>query len=153
MKYLIAMSCKKNSCVKSAQISYLVRVLTMTPFDFSNAILTTKEDLLKTNDDKEYIPYLINRALSYHSDAIYHANQMNQCHQLPKHMQFYYFLNSIKGKKRQFSKWSKPEDAENIQLIKDVYGYSNEKAKIALKLLTIEQLDIIKTTRIKGGTK
>ncbi len=125
----------------------------MTPFDFSTAILTTKENLLLENDDKEYVPYIVNRVLSYYPDAIYHANQMNMAHQLPKNMQFHYLLAVIKGKKRQYSKWPKPDNVEDIKLLQEVYGYNNEKAKTALKMLSEEQMKAIRATRVKGGTK
>lgn len=68
-------------------------------------------------------------------------------------MQFIFLLNTVKGKKRQYSKWSKPDNTEDIKLLQEVYGYNNQKARIALKLLTNEQLDIIRKTRIKGGVK
>lgn len=123
----------------------------MNPFDFSNAILTTKEDLLKENDEKEYIPYIVNRAISYYPDAIYHANMMNINHQIPKKQQFYYLLNSIRGSKRRYSKWAKPENSDDIKMIQEVYGYNLQRAREALRILTPEQIDMIRKNNNKGG--
>jgi len=68
-------------------------------------------------------------------------------------MQFIFLLNTVKGKKRQYSKWSKPDNTEDIKLLQEVYGYNNQKARIALKMLSEEQMKAIRATRVKGGTK
>lgn len=125
----------------------------MSPFDFLNAINTTKENLFETNQQagKDYKPFLINRGLSYFPDTIFYANQMNQHSGLDKDMQFFFFLNIISRKKR-FSKWSKKDaETESLELVKEYYGYSSEKATEALKVLSEENLIMIKEKLYKGG--
>ena len=100
---------------------------------------------------KDYKPFLINRGLSYFPDTIFYANQMNQHAGLDKDMQFFFFLNIISRKKR-FSKWSKKDaESESLELVKEYYGYSSEKASEALKVLTDENLIMIKEKLYKGG--
>lgn len=125
----------------------------MSPFDFINAINTTKENLFENDPQagKDYKPFIINRGLSYFPDTIFYANQMNQHPGLDKDMQFFFFLNIISRKKR-FSKWAKKEaDSESLELVKEYYGYSSEKAKEALNVLTDENLIMIKEKLYKGG--
>ena len=125
----------------------------MSPFDFLNAINTTKENLFETDPQakKDYSAFLINRGLSYFPDTIFYANQMNQHPSLDKDMQFFFFLNIISKKKR-FSKWSKKDPAtENLNLVKEYYGYSSEKATEALKVLSDNDLIMIKEKLYKGG--
>jgi len=125
----------------------------MSPFDFINAINTTKKNLFETDPQaaKDYKPFIINKALSYFPDTILYANQMNQHHGLDKDMQFFFFLNIISRKKR-FSEWSKKDPkTESLELVKEYYGYSSEKANEALKMLSDENLIMIKEKLYKGG--
>lgn len=125
----------------------------MTPFDFINAINTTKKDLFAEDPQagKDYAPYLINRGLSYFHDTILYANEMNQRWGSHKDWQFHFLLNSIPKRKR-FSKWfSKDSETESFRLVKEYFGYSDEKAKEALSVLTEEQLTMIKEKLFKGG--
>jgi len=125
----------------------------MSPFDFLNAINFTKEDLFEKDPQaaKDYNAFLINRGLSYFPDTVFYANQMNQQSGLDKDMQFFFFLNIISKKKR-FSKWSKKDpETETLQLVKEYYGYSSEKATEALKILSEENLIMIKEKLYKGG--
>ena len=100
--------------------------------------------------EKEYNPFIINKALSFFSDTILFANEMNKYHHLDSRLQFDFFINIIK-KKQRFSKWLKPSEVENLELIKNYYGYSNEKAKSVLTVLSNEQIDELKTRMNKGG--
>ena len=125
----------------------------MSPFDFLNAINTTKENLFEKDPqaNKDYKPFIINRGLSYFPDTVFYANQMNQHPGLDKDMQFFFFLNIISRKKR-FSKWSKKDaETESLELVKEYYGYSSEKATEALKVLSEENLIMIKEKLYKGG--
>jgi hypothetical protein len=125
----------------------------MSPFDFLNAINSTKENLFEKDPQagKDYKPFLINRGLSYFPDTVFYANQMNQHAGLDKDMQFFFFLNIISRKKR-FSKWSKKDaETESLELVKEYYGYSSEKATEALKVLSEENLIMIKEKLYKGG--
>lgn len=125
----------------------------MTPFDFVNAINYKKIDLMKDDEqaEKDYVPFIVNRTLSYFPDTIMYANEINQRIHLDNKLQFHYFLNSIRASKR-FSKWVKKEGSADLEAVKEYYGYSNEKAEQALSLLSTDQLQIIKERLDKGGT-
>jgi hypothetical protein len=121
--------------------------------DYLNAINYTKEPLMDTEDEiweKKYPPFIINKALSGFPDTIMYANEMNQNHHLDKKLQFDFLLNSIRKRKR-FTPWLKAKKVSNLEYVKEFYGYSNEKAKSALTILTNEQIKQIKTSLNKGG--
>ena len=118
--------------------------------DWLNSINFTKEDL--SEEIKSYAPYIINRCLSGHIDCIMFANEMNKYHFLDKDMQYSFFLNTLRKKKR-FSPWLRKEKVTDLECIKKYYGYSNEKASQALKILTKEQLNFIKQRLDIGGSK
>lgn len=125
----------------------------MSPFDFLNAINTTKVDLLRQDplNEKDYSPYMVNRGLSYFSDTIMMANEMNRHSGIPKKWQNDFLLNTISKKKR-FSKWHKKDaNSESLQLVMDYYSYSTERAKEVLSMFTDEQLEIIKQKMSRGG--
>lgn len=125
-----------------------------TPFDFLNAINETKKDLIKEDpsNEKEYSAWMVNRGLSFFPDTVMYANEMNQRHYAPVKWQFNFLLNSIPRKKR-FSKWFKREEEKNLRLVMDCYGYSSEKAKQVLGILTPEQLKTIEEKQYIGGRK
>jgi hypothetical protein len=112
------------------------------------SILKTKEYVLEQESD--YVPFIINKALSYHDDCIFYANQMNIMFDLDKKLQYDYFINSIRAKKRSFVQWSKPEKESDLESVKMYFGYSDAKAREALKLLTDEELEMIKTRTTIG---
>ena len=124
----------------------------MSPFDFLNALNDNKKDLFQDPQaEKDYSAFMVNRGLSYFPDTVLYANEMNRYPSIPKSWQFYFFLNTIPKKKR-FSKWSKKDaETKSLQLIKEYYGYSFEKAKEALSVLSVEQLSIIEEKLQKGG--
>jgi len=125
----------------------------MNPFDYLNAINTTKKDIMIDDiSEKAYSAFMVNRGLSYFPDTILYANEMNLNHHIDHRLQFDFFINIIK-KKRRFSKWAKPIDIENLELIKEYYGYSNEKAKSVLRLLNDDQITELKTRIYKGGKR
>jgi hypothetical protein len=126
----------------------------MTPFDFLNAINESKKDLIKEDptNEKEYSAWMVNRGLSFFSDTVMYANEMNQRHQISNKWQFQFLLNSIPKKKR-FSKWFKREEEKHLKLVMDCYGYSSEKAKQVLTILTPEQLKTIEEKQYTGGRK
>ena len=124
--------------------------------DYLKAINESKENLLDTNDitwEKKYPPYVINRCMSMFYDTVMHSNEMNGLHFLPKRMQFHYFINSIRKKRRFGGKWLSQTKLKNLELIKEYYGYSNSKAKEALNILSKNQIENIKIELIKGGRK
>jgi len=118
--------------------------------DWLNSINFTKEDL--SQDIKEYPPYIINKCLSGHLDCILFANEMNKNHHLSKEMQYLFYLNSLRKRKR-FSPWLRKDKVTDLECIKKYYGYSNEKALQALKILSTEQINFIKKRFETGGTK
>ena len=122
--------------------------------DWLNSINQTKDDLTEENPDviKEYAPFVINRCLSSHIDCILYANEMNMNHHLAKDMQYSFFLNTIRKRKR-FSPWLRKDKIKDLECVKQYYGYSNEKASQALKILSKEQINFIKQRLETGGTK
>ena len=118
--------------------------------DWLNSINFTKEDL--TEHSKEYPPYIINRCLSGHLDCIMFANEMNLHHHIDKDMQYSFYLNTLRKKKR-FSPWLRKDKVQDLECVKQYYGYSNEKASQALKILTQEQINYIKKRLDTGGRK
>ena len=123
----------------------------MTPFDFVNAINTTKKDLIQTPDDeKEYVPFVINRQLSYFPDTVLLANEMNLHPHLPNKCQNSFLISTVRKRKR-FSKWAKPEVLSDLEVVKEYYGYSNPKARVALTLLSEDEIMEIREKARKGG--
>jgi len=122
--------------------------------DWLNSVNFTKEDLTVDDPDsaKDYTPYIVNRCLSGHLDTVLYANEMNLHPNLDKDMQYQFFLNSLRKRKR-FSPWLRKEKVENLNIVKQYYGYSNEKATQALRLLTNDQLTFIKKRLDTGGYK
>ena len=124
--------------------------------DYLNAINFSKEKLLDTDDTewtKKYPPFVINKCLSMFYDCIAQANEMNGYHFLDKDVQFNFFINSIRKKKRFGGKWLKQSVLKDIEYVKEYYDYSNEKAREALSILTKEQIELIKLSIDKGGRK
>ena len=119
-----------------------------------NSINFSKENLTEDNPEliKEYPPFIINKCLSGQIDSVLFANEMNMNHQLDKDMQYSFYLNSLRKRKR-FSPWVRKDKVKDLECVKQYYGYSNEKALQALKILTKEQLKFIKQRLETGGTK
>lgn len=121
----------------------------MKPFDFVNAINFTKKDLIEDDiTEKAYIPFITNKTLSYFPDTAMHANEMNIHHTIDNKLQFHYLLNSVRTAKR-FTKWLK-KDNSDIELIRQYYGYSTEKATQAARILSPEQISLIRTKLTQG---
>jgi len=124
--------------------------------DYLNAINFTKQQLLDTDDltwEKKYPPFVINKCLSMFYDCIAQVNEMNGFHFLDKKTQFHFLINSIRKRKRFGGKWLSSTKLKNLQYVKEYYGYSNEKAKEALNILTDKQIEEIKLSLFKGGRK
>ena len=118
--------------------------------DWLNSINFTKENLSENTQD--YPPYIINRCLSAHIDCVMYANEMNINHHLDKDLQYSFYLNTLRKRKR-FSPWLRKDKVTDLECIKQYYGYSNEKASQALKILTKEQIKFIKQRLDIGGKK
>lgn len=117
--------------------------------DIIPSILQTKNPVL--DNEKDYVPFVINKALAHHYDCIFYANQMNIHCQADRKMQYDYLMHTIRGYKRPYQKWQKREEIENLDLLKKYYGVSNEKAKEILHILTDEQLSKIREMMNTGG--
>jgi len=125
----------------------------MNPFEFVNAINYSKDNIMVDDIvEKQYNAFMVNRSLSYFQDTALIANEMNINHHLDNRLQFDFLINIVRKRKR-FSKWFKPESNSDVEVVKDYYGYSNEKARQALPLLTKEQLEELKKKVNKGGRK
>ena len=125
----------------------------MNPFDYLNSINNTKKDIMVDDlAEKGYNSFMVNRGLSYFNDTVLMANEMNIHHTIDNRLQFDFLINIVRKKKR-FSKWMKPETVSDVEVVKEYYGYSHEKAKQALSLLTPENIDELKKKVYKGGRK
>ena len=113
----------------------------------------TKENLMESDDpmwEKKYSPFIINKCLAPFNDTIMLVNEMNMRHHLPSKLQYDFLLNTIRSKKR-YAPWVKGDKLKDLEYVKEYFGYSNEKAKAALKLLDNEQINTIKDSLNKGG--
>ncbi len=126
----------------------------MGPFEFIKSISQTKDNFIKEfpSVEKDYKPFLVNRGLSFFQDTILQVNEMNRNHYLDNKLQFDYLLNSIRTRKR-WSKWLKPDKIDNLEMVKEYYGFGNEKAKDALEVLSDADIEFIKTKFEKGGVE
>ena len=123
--------------------------------EYLNAINFTKKDIMKSEDElwrKKYPAFIVNKMLSAFSDTIMLVNEMNRNHFIDKDMQFQFLLNSIRTKKR-YSPFLRANKLKEIECVKEYYGYSNDKAKSALDILTKDEIKLIKDKLYKGGTK
>ena len=125
----------------------------MGPFDFIKAINESK-DVMKNDPfaEKDYIPFLVNRGLSFFQDTILQVNEMNRNHFLDNKLQFDFLINNIRSRKR-WSKWLKPDKIDNLEIVKTYFGFGNEKAKEALEVLSNEDIKEIKSKLAKGGVE
>jgi hypothetical protein len=123
----------------------------ISPFDFINSINYTKDNLIVDDwSEKQYNSYIINRGLSFGTDTIIQANEMNSRPHLDKKLQYQFLINIIRPRKR-YNKWLKAEKIEAIEVIKTYYGYSTDKARQVLSILNPEQIDQLKQKLKKGG--
>jgi len=123
----------------------------MNPFDYVNAICDSKQNLIVDEiSEKGYNPFMINRTLSYHFDTVLLANEMNQRAHLDKKLQNDFLINTVRKKKR-FAKWMKPLSSDDLEVVKEYYGYSNEKARQVLPLLNDDQMGQLRQRIFKGG--
>jgi|TARA_Y100000389_G_scaffold47918_1_gene43111 hypothetical protein len=125
----------------------------MNHFDYLNSINYSKENIMHDNlDEKAYNSFMVNRGLSYFNDTVIYANEMNRYAHIDSKLQ-YDFLRTLIRKRKRFSKWTKEDKNSDIDLIKEYYGYSKEKAFQVLPLLSKEQLAFISKKLSKGGRK
>jgi predicted transcriptional regulator len=124
----------------------------MTPFDFINSINNGKDIMVDEATENAYVPFVVNRGLSYFADTIMYANELNKVANTDKKLQYHYLINTIVPRKR-FSKWAKKNEDSDIELVMNNYNYSYEKAAQVLSLLTKRQLEELKNKNNKGGIR
>ena len=130
---------------------FVVKKKASSPFGFAKSICDTKENLMVDDwSEKQYSPYIVNKHLSYGSDTVTAANEMNARPHIDHKLQ-YDFLKSIIRKKRRFNKWLKPEQEENMELVQEYFGYSKTKALDALRILSDDDLFLMRKQLNKGG--
>ena len=123
--------------------------------EYLNAINFTKKNLMDSDDllwQKKYPAFIVNKILSGFQDCIMLINEMNRNHFVDKDMQFQFLLNSIRSKKR-YSPFLRSSKLKDLDVVKEYYGYNNEKAKVSLDILTKDEVKLIKEKLFKGGTK
>ena len=121
--------------------------------DYLKAINQTKKPLMDDEDEqweKKYPAFIVNKCIMPFQDTILFVNEMNQYPQLDKKLQFDFYLNSLRSRKR-YTPWMKAKKLENLEYVKEFYGYNNAKAKTALDILSDEQISVIKRRLYKGG--
>jgi hypothetical protein len=125
----------------------------MNPFEYLNAINYTKQDIM-TDDtaEKSYNSFMVNRSLSYFPDTVLAANEMNINHNVDSRLQFDFLINIIRKRKR-FSKWDKKKTNSDVEVIKEYYGYNDQKALQVLEILSTDQLNELHKKVYKGGRK
>jgi len=125
----------------------------MNHFDYLNSINSTKKNIMNDDlDEKAYNSFMVNRGLSYFNDTVIYANEMNRYSHLDSKMQ-YDFLRQIVRKRKRFSKWNKADKTPDAEVVSIYYGYSKEKALEVLKILTPDQLNVLRRKVSKGGRK
>lgn len=123
----------------------------ISPFDFINAIHHSKEALIVDDwSEKQYSAWLVNKGLSYGADTVIYANEMNSRPHITARLQFDFLINTVRPRKR-FNKWLKPETVDALETVQEYYGYSIDKARQVLPLLSDVQLETIKKRLNKGG--
>jgi hypothetical protein len=123
--------------------------------DYLNSINYTKKSVMDTDDpawERKYPAYIVNKCMSHHMDTVMYANEMNMCQHIDNKLQYDFFINTVRSRKR-FSPWDKKQKMNDLDVVKQYYGYSNEKARQALNILTPDQLNVIKNKLNKGGKK
>ena len=125
----------------------------MNPFEYLTSINDTKKDIMVDDiAEKGYNAFMVNRGLSYFQDTVIIANEMNRYSHLDNRLQYSFLINMIRKRKR-FSKWMKPDVLSDLEVVKEYYGYSNEKARQALSLLSPDQIISLKKKVDKGGKR
>ena len=124
----------------------------MNPFDYVNSINYSKKDIMVDDvTEKAYNGFMVNRSLSYFPDTVLAANEMNINHHIDNRLQYDFFINIIRKRKR-FSKWEKKKSDNDVNVVKEYYGYNDLQAQRVLNILSPEQLEELYKRVNKGGT-
>jgi len=125
----------------------------MNPFQYLTAINDSKQDIMVDDiAEKGYNAFMVNRGLSYFNDTVLMANEMNLHAHLDSRLQFDFLINIVRKKKR-FSKWTKAQSSSDVEVVKQYYGYSNQKARQIYDLITPDQMEELRKKVYKGGRK
>lgn len=125
----------------------------MNPFEYVNAITYNKKDIMVDDiAEKAYNSFMVNRSLSYFPDTVLFANEMNKAAHIDNQLKFSFLINTVRKRKR-FAKWAKPLKESDLEVVKQYYGYSNEKARAALTLLSNEQINELRKKVDHGGRR
>lgn len=139
--------------IEEVKVIETYKAPSISPFDFINAINYSKDDLIVDDwSEKQYAPYLVNRGLSFGPDTVIAANEMNSRPHLDKKLQYQFLINSVRPKKR-YNKWLKATQIESIEVIKQYYGYSTEKARQVITLFDQSTIKTLKQKLEKGGVR
>ena len=123
----------------------------ISPFDFINSINETKEKLIVDEwSEKQYQPFIVNKGLSFTADTVILANEVNSRPHIDKTLQYSFLINIVRPRKR-FAKWIKPSKIEELEIVKEYYNYSTDKARQVLNILTADQINTLKEKLKKGG--
>lgn len=123
----------------------------MNPFDYSNNISQSNEDIWTDDSDAEYNPFMVNRALSQFYDTCMFAQEMNTSFGLTNRMQYDFLRHSVQPKKKRFAKWHKPEKDAQISAMCQVFGISLDVARQYVSLISKEELKLIMEKTYTGG--
>jgi hypothetical protein len=121
--------------------------------DIIPSILQTKKVEVTHENERDYVPFIVNKALSFHKDCVLFANEMNRLPNIDGLLQYHYYLHSIRAYKRPFQKWQKLAKDADLLAVKEYFNYSNERAKEAMTVLSPDDLVKIKKSLFKGGSK
>ena len=123
--------------------------------EYLKSINTTKQNLMDSDDkawERKYPSFIINKCLAPFNDTIMLVNEMNVNTHLDNKMQYDFLLNSLR-KQHRYASWMKASKSKNLEYVKEYFGYNNEKARSALKILSDKQIACIKSKLDKGGRK
>ena len=121
--------------------------------DYLKTINESKHNLLVSVDsswEKEYPAWVVTKCMASHYDTVLLANEMNIYYDLPNKLQYDFYINTVRKRKR-FSPWEKKVKLEDLETVKTYYNYSTQKAQAILKILNKDQLDHLKSKLNRGG--
>ena len=121
--------------------------------DYLKTINETKQNLLDSEDsswEKEYPAWVVTKCMASHYDTVLLANEMNIYYDLPNKLQYDFYINTVRKRKR-FSPWEKKVKIEDLETVKTYYNYSTQKAQAILNILNKDQLDHLKSKLNRGG--
>ena len=123
----------------------------VSPFDLAHDLTSKERYDSNASEMKSYTKFLINRTLSYHPDLIAYANEMNIHIDISDRLHYDFLHHSIDKKRRSKKFWAKTKKYEHLELVKEYFNYSNQKALSALSVLSDKDIETITNLMNKGG--